>query len=1028
MAERDIIQNMIRQLGQSQDERMPSALRVHFADADERTVNDLLLFTKKFAKAVNFYRGDITIKKGDWSNFFPYDETTVTMLLENKDANITPHLALFLSFLELYRKPQDVLNGFTGRHLDFFYRDVLRLNKKGAVPDKTHVLLELKKQSLPTSISAHDIFSAGKDALGVELIYTPTRETIVNTSKVDSLRSLFVDDTGHGIVRCSPIANSSDGVGGALATDTPKWHGFGYKELPAAEVGFALASPVLRMAEGSRKVLVKLTLNNVDATKLNTTALAGAFTAYVTGEKNWLGPYSLSPTLDNNRVLQFDFIVPGTEKAVVDYDVAIHGYAYTATAPIVQVLLNSDASNIGYSDFKNITLQKALVSVEVSNVTSLSLESDGGVLDPKKAFQPFGSQPTKGSRFMIGCDEALSKKLSEIKIKVQWKDAPPNFATHYVNYSTSVNNSYFRASVSFNDGGSWQNSSSGVTLFESSDASTEHTFTFTPGSSSVSSGVSTGIRVYALSASRSLWAMEAAEGFVLRNPVFGAFRTTPPEPRSGFITFALEKDFLHAAYRREYVAHVMKYSKGQETTLIVLNEPYTPAVQSISLSYKAHSDEVNIASKSLDDFSNLDVQFFHIAYFGQMREHSYQRNQFSFLAEKNVSLLPAYDKEGELFIGFTGLNANDSVSVLFQVAEGSADPDLAQEDIMWSVLCDNYWKPLGSDGVVLDTTNQLLGSGTIKFVIPVEATTRNTILPADRIWLRAGVAQNVAAVCQLIEVAANAVEVQFTDQGNDTTHLTTALATGTITKLKNGLSAVKSVAQPYASFSGSPEEADDNFHRRVSERLRHKDRCITPWDYERIVLEAFPKIHKVKCIPHAKEGSWLAPGYVMIVVVPDLKNQNAVDPLEPKVDAGTISRVTEFVRERAGMFVRSAEGAPFPVTVKNPAYQRIQLDFKVKFCAGYEFNFYSEQLKQQLIEFLSPWAFERERDISFGGRIYKSVLLDFVEDLDPVDYVTDFKMYSYTEGSPKVDVNEAQPETPDAILVSHDTHIVNEAD
>jgi hypothetical protein len=242
------------------------------------------------------------------------------------------------------------------------------------------------------------------------------------------------------------------------------------------------------------------------------------------------------------------------------------------------------------------------------------------------------------------------------------------------------------------------------------------------------------------------------------------------------------------------------------------------------------------------------------------------------------------------------------------------------------------------------------------------------------------------------------------------------------------LSAVKSVTQPYASFGGSLEEVDEDFHLRVSERLRHKDRCITPWDYERIVLEAFPKIHKVKCIPHAKEGSWLAPGNVMIVVVPDLKNQNAVDPLEPKVDAATISRVTTFVRERAGMFLLRPDGAPFPITVKNPNYQRIQLDFKVKFRAGYEFNFYSEQLKQQLIKFLSPWAFESDRDISFGGRIYKSVLIDFVEDSSPVDYVTDFKMYSYTEGSPKVDVNEAQPETPDAILVSDYTHVVNEAD
>ena len=123
--------------------------------------------------------------------------------------------------------------------------------------------------------------------------------------------------------------------------------------------------------------------------------------------------------------------MPETEKAVIDYDAAIHGYSYTAHAPIVQVLLRAASTKIGYEDFRGVTLQKARVSVDVSAVTSLNLESDGGSLDPKKAFLPFGPQPTRGSRFMVGYDEALSKKLSELKIKVQWKDAPANFVALY---------------------------------------------------------------------------------------------------------------------------------------------------------------------------------------------------------------------------------------------------------------------------------------------------------------------------------------------------------------------------------------------------------------------------------------------------------------------------------------------------------------------------------------------------------------------------------------------------------------------
>lgn len=1128
---------MISQLGQSQSGRTPKELGVHFADVDDRTSEDLLLLTKKFAEFVNYYRDNISAPSGNWMAFFGYDEKavkqlTVKQLLEDDTGSTPPHLALFLTFLELYKRPQEVINRITSHHLEFYYKKILRMQNKPAVADKAHVLIELKKNASPVIIGPDHFFSAGKDKPGVELIYAPSRDTVINSARVDSLRSIYLDKRGHGTVRYAPIANSSDGVGGELRGDEPAWYGFGHEGLPPAEVGFAIASPVLRMMEGERKVIVTLTLNNVDRSKISDSALKSAFEVFVTGEKHWLGPYSISPVLTVNDQLIFDFTIPESEKAVIDYDAAIHGYSYIAQAPVVQILLKSgnaasiastastgstisttstistasttSTSNIastaiGYNDLKGITLVRARVQVEVSKVKSLNLESDAGVLDPKKAFIPFGPQPTRGTRFMVGYTEALSKKLSEVKIDVQWKDAPvapDDFAARYKNYGKSgINNSYFKATVSFKDGGSWDKVSHGIPLFESANASSPHSFLFTAATgarapSGSPATISEGMKVHALKAAGSDWSMRAAGNYTQIRPVLTPYKTAEAEPRSGFITFYLENDFLHSTYRTEYVRNVMTYSKTGGN-LIILNEPYTPAIQDISLSYKAYSDEVNISGKApsgrtpsgkapssrvssgkapsgkspssrasssrmssgkvnidfvnigsakmdvvsakvdidsalLADFSNTDLHFFHIAYFGQMREHRYQREQFEFLADKNVSLLPLYSNEGELLIGFKDLNPNDSVSVLFQVAEGSNNPGLEQEDIAWSVLCDNYWKPLGKDAVVLDTTNQLLASGIITFIIPAEATTGNTILPGGLVWIKAAISQripavcHVTAVCQLIFVSANAVEVQFKDNGNDPGHLATALEKGKITKLRTGLPSVKSVKQPYASFGGRQAEPDDAFHTRVSERLRHKNRCITAWDYERIILEAFPGVHKVKCIPHAKGNCWLAPGNVLIVAVPDLKNKNARDLLQPKVDADTISRITSCVQARAGMQVQ--------VHVKNPNYQKIQLDFKVKFHTGYEFNYYSQALNQALLRFLSPWAYEADREISFGGKVYKSVLLNFVEELDYVDYVTDFKMYSCTGTTPIFqDLAEVQPEAPDVILVSADMHIIKQA-
>jgi hypothetical protein len=158
---------------------------------------------------------------------------------------------------------------------------------------------------------------------------------------------------------------------------------------------------------------------------------------------------------------------------------------------------------------------------------------------------------------------------------------------------------------------------------------------------------------------------------------------------------------------------------------------------------------------------------------------------------------------------------------------------------------------------------------------------------------------------------------------------------------------------------------------------------------------------------------------VVIVVVPDLKNKNAVDPLKPKVNSNTISRITAFLNAHAGMQVN--------VKVKNPGYQQVQVECKVKLHIGFEFNYYSEKLKQSLLEFLSPWAYDSGRDISFGGKIFKSVLLNFVEELEYVDYIEDFYLYSISITNGKSnDLNQVEPETPDTILVSASTHIIHE--
>ncbi len=1013
MADDPILQDAIVQPGQSQEERLPRELGVHFADVDERTPEALLAYARALADIVPFVKpagpgpepARVTTA-GGWKPFFQAPAAAQ----EQGAAQ-----ALYDTFLHLYDQgPRTAINRLTEEHLDFLYQKVLGFRRGPAVPDRAHVILTLKKGSLPVQVLPSHRFSAGKDAAGVEQFYTPTTDVIVNTARVASLRSIYADPLPNGKVHVAPTANSADGLGTPLPADAPGWKPFGHAGLPVADVGFALASPVLRMQEGQRTITVVLALEA--ATSLTTGQVADSFDAYLTGEKQWVGPFPVAAALAASGELTLTIVVDETVPAIAGYDVAVHAQRFTTTDPVLQVLLKADAL-IAYNDLSALKVRTAAVTVDVDKVTAVTLESDAGPLDPKKAFLPFGPQPAIGSRFVIGCEEALSKSLSRLDLTLQWKGAPGSLASYYTGYTPAVvSNDRFSVSAVFSDRASEHTSTEG--LFDTANAAEPKVIRLLSSADTPPSRFRIGSYVFALAQLGTTWGLREADQQVAKHRMAQSFQQRPPEPRTGVVILTLNRSFLHQEFRQQSVAKIIQKISTPATAL--LNEPYTPTLQSLTLAYTAHTAAVNISSAEREDFADLDVQFFQVGPFGERRDHGHQRLALGFVDDTQVPLVLPHPHQGELLIGLSGLNAGDSVSLLFQVAEGSANPELPAERPEWAVLCDNYWKPLGAEGIVRDTTNQWLTSGVVGVVIPAEATTANTLLPPGLVWLKASIAQYADEASLLVDVVANAVEVRWVMDAEDAAaaHLATALPPESIARLATPIAAASKVKQPYASFGGRTQESGDALRTRAAERLRHKDRAITQWDYERLVLGAFPSVHRAKCIPHASATSWMAPGNVMLVVVPDLRNRNAPDPLQPKVDADTLARIDQFLAERA----------PGPVArlVKNPAYQRLRVSCLVRFRVGREFNVHRAATVHELIRALSPWAFDQRQPLRFGGRVYASTLLNFIEELPYVDYVTDFKLLTDDETGMLAPVEHADPRTPDAILVSDASHDIGE--
>ena len=365
-----------------------------------------------------------------------------------------PHLALFIAFLKLFLNVRNHANKLTEQHLDFFYKDVLRLKTRSAVPDDVHVSFQLARQKDEYKLDAGTALDAGKDNTGFERVYTLADDLVANRAQISSLRTVFVaskEDTSDASapptitgVYAAPVANSQDGKGKKIEAATPSWKTLGSTMMPEASFGFALASPELALAEGKRIITVIIAFSKPLA-QAQQPRLQGAFAIQLSGEEAWIKikPDDVTVTVDAQGRLQLQCTLQATDEAVVNFDATALKEQYGTTLPLMKVLVQKPAGTAQdaahpYHRLKGCVVSSITLKTEAAGARTLAVQNDLAVLDATKSFSPFGPLPTVGSCFYVGSTEAFRKHLQTLTVHMAWENVPANFATHYQGYQQSA--------------------------------------------------------------------------------------------------------------------------------------------------------------------------------------------------------------------------------------------------------------------------------------------------------------------------------------------------------------------------------------------------------------------------------------------------------------------------------------------------------------------------------------------------------------------------------------------------------------
>lgn len=945
------ILNPLKYAGTNRFERLAAELEFSYVQIEERHEADFVQYAHKLASSVQFYdQGNMPA--GNWESFFD------PSVPEN-----APHKALFIAFLRLLEALNEHANGLSKRHLDFYFKEVLQFTERIALPKHVHVFFKCSNALKTRFLDDNTLLSAGKNKDGKDILFKVVDELVVNQASVSSVlmvyrhseafgNRLFSKDTSS-ILTQDPEKNKN-GVGtfgehqlelikSATASEfVPSILPMEKRTMDEAELGFAIASPVLRLAEGKRIITMRCILLNSSQLDVK----ASDFQFSISTEDGWHEVEAIQQK--DAGVHTFILDLKDTDPAMVNYNAEIHGGRYASGFPIVRVLVkHSETDTFAYAKWKNVVIQDLKLSVAVEGLRSLLVQNALTTLDPSKPFSPFGPIPTIGNHLYIGHEEVFKTKLTSASFNIKWKDVPnPDFGAHYAHYSENITNSSFKVNTEILDNRVWYPMENDRKLFDDVDARQP---------------VKINLKVDAVpNFERKTIDREITEWDYSSN--YGFARFTLAEPDS-----SLFQGFGHSVYAKEVMAN--NGANGNESNH--LNQPYTPIIEQISLDYA--TEEITFSESGID-------QFYHIEPFGQK---TLELNN----SLNPASLLAKFEEEGALYIGLSKVEPPQSVSLLIQMIEGSGDSTQSQinSKVAWYYLSGNDWQLIDRLRISHDSTRNLLNTGVIRFDLKEDLDAKHTLMPDGIFWLKAAIPEKSAGIDRIQNIHAQAIEaIELDAQLNDQ-----VISPNSIGKLYDGSKGISAVYQPYASFNGAAPETEEIFYARVSERLRHKDRGVNIWDYERLVLDNFPELYKVKCLNHTNYKTEVAAGHVMVAVIPNLRNKESKSPFQPKLSMHKRMDIYHFLRQRITPFIY--------LRVENPIYEPIKLSFNVGFHTGYDEGFYGKKLHAQLQAFLSPWAFESETsettDLVFGGELHKSVVLKFIEDLEYVDFVNDFNMY-----------------------------------
>ncbi|MEM6828968.1 MAG: hypothetical protein AAF551_00535, partial [Bacteroidota bacterium] len=858
----------------------------------------------------------------------------------------------------------------------------------------------------------------------VKTLYLSTHPSIVNLDKYRLIANIYQ----------SKIASEDD----PLTTFNKNNYSFAtfgedvYRKgeaADAAEIGFAITSPVLMLKEGYRNLVLSFKFNLRSMTSLVSfledfhkdqdltpdTAFnrifANAFDIHLSTEEGWfmVEDYQVAPKEDwadatFKFFLDLDITAPPILPLPEDHE---DHASFQAQWPIIKVTLNTTKSMYAYSYLRDLQIEECKVEVDVKDIKDVQAFNDIGKLDVSMPFYPFGTTPGVGSYLLIGYNELFIKQLESLSCTIDWHNLPRlenGFEAYYKRYEEEITNDSFEVSLrALNNSRFFPQIPKNLQKF--------HLFE----TKKVEKGKA---NLKTLDTSKVLDQIDLDVLQIAPDYTMEQLPDYDNNTRAGYLKLEVEgpeMGFGHDKYPTLFAKAAMEGAAKKELAELP-NVPFAPQIRSLKLNYQASTKLYLNKNSTMRGDPAAEEKYYHIHPFGV-------RTTLKNAVPEIDHLLPHFAYDGDLILGFKALPQNETITIYFELEKRVENRINVQRPVVvWQYLVNDEWQDFKKNEVIFDSTNGFTVSGIVKLFIPSLISTENHILPSGKYWISAKIRGDVNLISRTKSIYPHAVTAAWTPpkEGSEwSTHIPPETIRGFLTPQ----SEVASVSQVARSFSGVPKENRRRFYARVSETLRHKNKAVAPWDYEHLVLEKFPFLSHVKCITPIESKDTLEAGEVMVVVVPGIvKNEHFY---LPRCNYNTLDEIRNFLEPLVSPFVR--------LNVTNPVYEWVKISCKLQFRDKMRKGEYISQLNEDVRKFLCPWFYDSSSEMQFGSSISHEEIYTFLESLDYITFMTSFSViivhddeekYALSDSTQLANNRQLESSKPWSVLVPMDSHHV----